>query len=116
LEKADRACSEKRAVSDKFNFVTVHIREQADGDGVFNIQERAEISAFRGIGTPGVVEPDFVEKEKIEKEEPLPPEVKVKLRRDGKDNYSWELSGSDADQILKVNEKLRKQLTGEQTR
>jgi len=40
--------------------------------------------------------------------------VKIKLRRDGKDNYSWELSGSDADQILKVNEKLRKGLGGEQ--
>jgi len=40
--------------------------------------------------------------------------VKIKLRRDGKDIYSWELSGSDADQILKVNEKLRKGLGGEQ--
>ncbi|MBS3906417.1 MAG: hypothetical protein KGZ49_05180 [Syntrophaceae bacterium] len=55
-----------------------------------------------------------VEKERVEKTEPLPPEVKIKLRRDGKDNYSWELSGSDADQILKVNEKLRKGLGGEQ--
>ena len=58
----------------------------------------------------------MVEKEKGEKEEPLPPEVKIKLKKDGKDNYSWELSGSDVDQILKVNEKLRKQVTGEQPR
>ena len=57
-----------------------------------------------------------VEKEKIEKEQPLPPEVKIKLKRDGKDNYSWELSGSDVDQIIKVNEKLRKGLGGEQTK
>ena len=55
----------------------------------------------------------IVEKEKVEREQPLPPEVKIKLKKDGKDNYSWELSGSDADQILKVNEKLRKQLGGE---
>ncbi len=55
-----------------------------------------------------------VEREKVEKEEPLPPEVKIKLKRDGKDNYSWELSGSDVDQVLKVNEKLRKKLGGEQ--
>lgn len=55
-----------------------------------------------------------VEKEKVEREDPFPPEVKIKLRRDGKDNYSWELSGSDADQILKVNEKLKKKLAGEQ--
>jgi hypothetical protein len=56
----------------------------------------------------------IVEKEKIEKEQPLPPEVKIKLKKDGKDSYSWELTGSDVDQILKVNEKLRKQLGGEQ--
>jgi len=54
-----------------------------------------------------------IEREKREVE-PLPPEVKIKLRRDGKDNYSWELSGSDADEILKINEKLRKRLGGEQ--
>jgi len=54
-----------------------------------------------------------VERERMEREEPLPPEVKIKLKKDGKDNYSWELNGSDVDQILKVNEKLRKQLGGE---
>jgi hypothetical protein len=57
-----------------------------------------------------------VEKEKVEREPPLPPEVKIKLKKDGKDSYSWELTGSDADQILKVNEKLRKQLGGEHPR
>jgi hypothetical protein len=54
----------------------------------------------------------IVEKEKTERTVP-PPEVKIKLKKDGKDNYSWELSGSDVDQILKVNERLRKQLGGE---
>ncbi len=58
----------------------------------------------------------ILEKEKMEREEFPPPEVKIKLKRDGKDNYSWEINGSDVNQILKVNEKLRKQLTGEQTR
>jgi len=57
-----------------------------------------------------------VEKEKVGRELPLPPEVKIKLKKDGKDSYSWELSGSDVDQILKVNEKLRKQLGGEHAR
>jgi hypothetical protein len=61
------------------------------------------------LSVPKVV----VEKEKVEKEPPLPPEVKIKLKKDGKENYSWELTGSDVDQILKVNEKLRKQLGGE---
>ncbi len=58
----------------------------------------------------------LVEKEKVEKEQPLPADVKIKLKKDGKDNYSWELAGSDVDQILKVNEKLRKQLGGEKAR
>ncbi len=57
-----------------------------------------------------------VEKETTEKGPPLPPEVKIKLKKDGKDNYSWELSGSDVDQILKVNEKLQKKLGGQQSR
>ena len=51
-----------------------------------------------------------VEREKIDRESPLPPEVKIRLKRDGKDNYSWELSSSDVDQIIKVNEKLRKRV------
>jgi hypothetical protein len=58
----------------------------------------------------------IVEKERVEKEQPLPPEVKIKLKKDGKDSYSWELSGSDVDQILRVNEKLRKHLGGERAR
>jgi hypothetical protein len=57
-----------------------------------------------------------VEKEKVEKQQPLPPEVKIRLKKDGKDSYSWELNGLDVDQILKVNEKLRKQLGGEKER
>lgn len=55
----------------------------------------------------------IVEKEKEEREHPIPPEVKIKLKRDGKNNYSWELSGSDVDQILRVNDKLKKKLGGE---
>jgi hypothetical protein len=53
-----------------------------------------------------------VEKEKVERVSPLPPEVKIRLKRDGKDNYSWELNGSDVDQIIKVNEKLRNKVAG----
>lgn len=53
-----------------------------------------------------------VEKEKVERDEPLPLEVKIKLKRDGKDHYSWEISGSDVNQILNVNETLRKRLGG----
>lgn len=77
--------------------------------------ERTPLSSPEKSGAPPG--PKVVlEKEKVERREPLPPEVKIKLKRDGKDNYSWELSSSDADQLLKVNEKLRKRLGGEQSR
>ena len=78
--------------------------------------ERKSSSPTRKIRGLSRVPKVIVEKERAEREHPLPPEVKIKLKRDGKDNYSWELSGSDVDQILKVNEKLRKQLGGEQQR
>ncbi len=70
----------------------------------------------QGKSEPPSVPKTVVEKEKVGGEEPLPLEVKIKLKRDGKDNYSWEISGSDVNQILKVNEKLRKKLGGEQPR
>ncbi|NWG02115.1 MAG: hypothetical protein HXY44_04565 [Syntrophaceae bacterium] len=58
----------------------------------------------------------IVEREKIEKGQPLPPEVKIRLKKESKDTYSWELTGSDVDQILKVNEKLRRHLGGDQAK
>ena len=70
----------------------------------------------QGKPEPAPVSKVILEKEKIDREQFPPPEVKIKLKRDGKDNYSWEINGSDVNQILKVNEKLRKQLTGEQPR
>jgi hypothetical protein len=74
--------------------------------------ERKSVPPQGEPGSPPVPKV-IVEKGKVEKEQPLPPEVKIKLKKDGKDSYSWELTGSDADQILKVNEKLRKQLGGD---
>lgn len=36
--------------------------------------------------------------------------VKIKLRRSAKDDYTWELTGDDADEIVKTDKKLRKML------
>ncbi len=36
--------------------------------------------------------------------------VKIKLRRTAKDDYSWELTGDDADEIIRTDRKLRKLL------
>lgn len=33
--------------------------------------------------------------------------VKIKLKRGVSGNYSWEISGDDADRIIKVNSKLK---------
>ena len=77
--------------------------------------ERKTLSPQGKSGVPSVPKV-MLEKEKAEREQPLPPEVKIKLKKDSKDSYSWELSGSDVDQILKVNEKLKKQLGGEKAR
>ena len=58
----------------------------------------------------------IVEREEVKKTQPLPPEVKIKLKKDGKESYSWELNGSDVDQILKVNQRLKKELEGSPSR
>jgi hypothetical protein len=88
------------------------------GVGPFFIWMILLITACGGSGPPSppgkteapIVPKIVVEKEKIDREEAFPPEVKIRLKRDGKDTYSWELSGSDVDQILRINEKLKKQL------
>jgi len=36
--------------------------------------------------------------------------VKIKLKRTGKDEYSWELAGDDVDEIIKADRKLRQEL------
>ena len=41
--------------------------------------------------------------------QPLMP-VKIKLKRSTKGDYSWDLSGSDADEVLKVDKKLKESL------
>ncbi|MEW6109930.1 MAG: hypothetical protein AB1632_12300 [Nitrospirota bacterium] len=36
--------------------------------------------------------------------------VRIKLRRTAKHEYTWELTGDDADEIIKTDRKLRKML------
>jgi len=37
-------------------------------------------------------------------------DVKVKLKKDGKGTYNWEITGKDVQEVLKVNETLKKRL------
>lgn len=39
--------------------------------------------------------------------------VKIKLRRTAKDGYTWELTGDDADEIIRTDKKLRKMLNAQ---
>lgn len=36
--------------------------------------------------------------------------VRIKLRRSGDDKYTWEITGDDADEIVRADRKLRKLL------
>ena len=36
--------------------------------------------------------------------------VKIKLKRTSKDEYTWEVTGDDADEIVRTDKKLRKML------
>ncbi|MBI5740849.1 MAG: hypothetical protein HZA16_09015 [Nitrospirae bacterium] len=42
----------------------------------------------------------------VKPEKPL----KIKLKRNAKDDYSWEISGDSVDEIVRADEKLRKGL------
>ena len=40
----------------------------------------------------------------------LKSDIKIKLKRDGKGAYAWEIQGKDAQEILKANDQLKKRL------
>jgi hypothetical protein len=49
-------------------------------------------------------------KEMDEIKKSLKSDLKIKLKRDGKGAYVWEITGKDPQEILKANEVLRKRL------
>ena len=51
------------------------------------------------------------QKELDEIKKSLKGDVKIKLKKDGKGGYSWEITGKDAQEVLKTNEALRKKLS-----
>ncbi len=51
----------------------------------------------------------FKKQPELQRVKPKKP-VKIKLRRTAKDEYTWELSGDDADEIIKTDKRLRKML------
>jgi hypothetical protein len=49
-------------------------------------------------------------KELDEIKKSLKGDVRVKLKKDGKGGYSWEITGKDVQEVIKANETLRKRL------
>jgi hypothetical protein len=49
-------------------------------------------------------------KEMDEVKRNLKGDIKIKLKKEGKGTYSWEITGKDAQEVLKTNEALRKRL------
>ena len=49
-------------------------------------------------------------KEMEEVRKSLRGDIKIKLKREGKGTYSWEITGKDAQEVLKTNEILKKRL------
>ena len=50
------------------------------------------------------------QKEMDELRKAIKSDVKVKLKKDGKGAYSWEIQGKDPQEVLKANETLKKKL------
>jgi hypothetical protein len=55
--------------------------------------------------------PDQSSRDLEEMKKNLKGDVRVKLKKDGKGTYSWEISGRDAQEVLKTNEVLKKKLS-----
>ena len=54
----------------------------------------------------------FKQAPEIQEVKPEKP-VKIKLKRNAKNDYSWEISGDDVEEIIKVEKTLRKELKTE---
>jgi hypothetical protein len=62
--------------------------------------------------TPGIQGADVrYEKELDEIKKSLKGDVKIKLKKEVKGGYGWEITGKDAQEVLKANEALRKKLS-----
>jgi predicted secreted protein len=51
----------------------------------------------------------FTKQPELQQVKPKKP-VKIKLRRSAKDEYTWELTGDDAEEIIRTDKRLRKML------
>lgn len=57
-------------------------------------------------------EPVFKQAPEIQEIKPEKP-AKIKLRRNSQDDYSWEISGDDVEEVIRADRKLKKDLKTE---
>ncbi len=57
-------------------------------------------------------QPVFKEVPQIQEIKPEKP-PKIKLKRNAKDDYSWEISGEDVDEVIKIDRRLKSKLKPE---
>jgi hypothetical protein len=68
-----------------------------------------DVTQKQSIGDDKTNETQY-KKEVDELKKNIKGEVKIKLKKDGKGAYSWEIAGKDAHEILKTNDILKKKL------
>lgn len=74
----------------------------------------AVLGVLTGCSEPAnrQAEPVFRQMPEIREVRPENP-VKIKLKRNAKDGYSWEINGNDVDEVVSADKKLRKGLKTE---
>lgn len=70
------------------------------------------ISIFDPLHSENKKNLDFKENPEIQKIKPKKP-VKIKLKRTSTGKYSWDLTGDDVEEIVKIDKRLRKLLDTE---
>jgi hypothetical protein len=69
-----------------------------------------DVPPVAGKAADGEAREAQYKKEMDEIKKSLKGDIKVKLKRDGKGAYTWEITGKETQEILKANEALRKRL------
>ncbi|MCX8021870.1 MAG: hypothetical protein N2745_03765 [Syntrophorhabdaceae bacterium] len=77
---------------------------------LFSCGKGTEIPAKQKIGEEQPFEVRY-SKELEEARKSLKADIRIKLKKDAKGGYSWEITGKDAREVLKANETLRKGLS-----
>ena len=74
------------------------------------LQPARRVAEINPAATETAAKDDQYRKELDDIKKTMRSEVKIKLKKDGKGAYSWEIQGKDAAEVLKTNDTLKKKL------